>query len=115
LVIPTIHQVTNVLDGGLDVYASGQKSLIRLFVQNLWEEDKEDEEVRLLIDDRELIPEKIVFLPNNAAWEVTVQLPEDTLPGQRHLAVRSGESSSPSVIIEVLSADPAATGSTKHR
>jgi ubiquinone/menaquinone biosynthesis C-methylase UbiE len=102
LLIPTIHQVTNVHDGGLDVYAGGQKSLIRLFVQNLWEEATEGEEVRLSIDGRELIPEKIVFLPNNAAWEVTVQLPEDTLPGQHQLVVRRGEIVSPPVFIEIL-------------
>ena len=102
IVTPTIHQVTNVFDGGLDICASGPKSLIRLFVQNLWEADEEEGVVRLLVDDRELIPEKIVFLPNNAAWEVTVQLPEDTLPGQRRLTVTSGVISSPSVFIEIL-------------
>jgi ubiquinone/menaquinone biosynthesis C-methylase UbiE len=102
LVTPTIHQVTNVFDGGLDICASGPKSLIRLFVQNLWEADEEEGEVRLLVDDRELIPEKIVFLPNNAAWEVTAQFPEDTLPGQRRLTVIRGEISSPSVFIEIL-------------
>ena len=101
IVTPTIHQVTNVFDGGLDICASGPKSLIRLFVQNLWETDQEGEEVRLTIDDLEFTPEKIVFLPNNAAWEVTVQLPEDTLPGQHQLFVRRGEIISPSVFIEI--------------
>lgn len=96
--IPIIHLITNVVDGGTDIHAHGPKSLIRLFVHDPGSSVK-PHEIDISIGGRLLSPERVVFLPNNAAWEVTVQLPEDSLPGQIPVELtRSGIKSCPYIL-----------------
>jgi SAM-dependent methyltransferase len=94
--IPTIHLITNVVDGGVDVSAQGPKSRIRLFVHGLGNQVR-SEEFSVQFNGRNLKPENLVYLPNNAAWEITVQLQADTMPGGNEVAVRMGSVISPCV------------------
>ncbi len=94
--IPTIHLITNVMDGGVDVSAQGPKSRIRLFVHGLSDQVR-SEEISVQFNGRNLKPEHLIYLPNNAAWEITVQLPAETTPGESEVAVRAGSLTSPHV------------------
>jgi SAM-dependent methyltransferase len=94
--IPTIHLITNVVDGGVDVFAQGPKSRLRLFVHCLGNQVR-SEEFSVQFNGLNLKPVNLVYLPNNAAWEITVQLPADTMAGGNEVAVRIGSVISPCV------------------
>ena len=96
---PRIQHVTNTLDGGLDIHVRGPKSFIRLFVFDLGESEDESD-VRILVNNRELIPTSIAFLPGNGVWEIKTQLPHDVPSGPLALVVRQGNLESPPCIIE---------------
>ena len=96
---PRIQLVTNVPDGGLDIHARGPKSLIRLFV---FDSDALEDpgQVRVVVNNRELVPISISYLTSNAVWEIKTQIPEDIAPGPLSLVVRRGDLDSNSYVIE---------------
>ncbi len=90
---PVIHLISNAEDSGTDIYASGPKSLIRLFILGLAEEATM-EGAAVQLNERRLTPQQVSYLPGIASWEVVVQLPPDTPPGLSEFRFLSGESSS---------------------
>lgn len=87
---PVIHLISNVEDGGTDIYARGPKSLIRLFIMGLAEEMKmEGTEVQL--NDCRLRPQRLTYISALSSWEVVVQLPPDTQPGQGEFRFIAGD------------------------
>jgi ubiquinone/menaquinone biosynthesis C-methylase UbiE len=87
---PRITLVSNALDGGVDVYASGPKSLIRIFVGNL-SRSATIENVSVRIGARSFKPLSLTFQPNNAVYLLTLQLPEDTPPQATEISVSFNE------------------------
>jgi ubiquinone/menaquinone biosynthesis C-methylase UbiE len=86
---PRIVAVTNAVDTGLDVYAQGPKSRIKIFVDRPGKH-VEIEDIKILLGNYRIKTETIFFLPGNNFWEITAQLPEDTLPGEASLRVEIG-------------------------
>jgi SAM-dependent methyltransferase len=92
LKIPRIHLVTNVPDGGTDLYAEGPGSRIRLLVHNL-EERVRPEDLKILVNGVRLFAESVEFIPGNAAWLITVQLWDvEVGPAEMRVVHKSNES-----------------------
>lgn len=98
--VPVIHLVTNVQDGGVDIFARGPKSRLRLFVRGLSSEIN-SEEITVQLEGRRIILESLVFLPSNGVWRITLQLPADTLPGESRVNIRVGEGVLPDVTLHL--------------
>lgn|GEM_PF-578545 len=107
-VAPKIQLISNVFDGGLEIYAGGPKSKIRLFTEGL-NERADTTNVRVHLGTESLVPESISFIPGNAVWLVTVQLPEGTRPGETEVRVSFNELASLPLPLEIkeVAADPA--------
>jgi len=77
---PMVKIVSNIIDGGLDLYNRGPKSLIRVFIAGL----KEDEvnHVAINIAGRTLQPDGVEFITANQLHLCKLQLPEDIQPGE---------------------------------
>jgi SAM-dependent methyltransferase len=90
--IPRIHLVTNVPDGGTDLYAGGPGSKVRLLVHNL-EDRVSAEDLKILVNGVSLNAESVEFIPGNAAWLITVQLRGvDAGPAEMRILHQSKES-----------------------
>ncbi len=74
---PVITQYSNGHDGGVDIYASGSKSEVRVFAYG-FEEGATIEETRMHIGELALVPSEIKFLAVNGAWQITAALPPGT-------------------------------------
>lgn len=98
--IPKITLITNALDTGLDIYASGPKSLIKVFVEGV-SDKKMYEDVAVKINEHSIEPEKITFIPNNAAWEIIFQLPVESMPGDNSLQIVVGGIPSRAIVINL--------------
>ena len=98
---PRINLVANDLDGGVDVYARGPKSLVRLFVEGLGD-DLDPGRVRVRIGGRDLAPLSIEFIPANAVHLVKVQLPADTAPGETQIQLSADQLHPASATIKAL-------------
>jgi SAM-dependent methyltransferase len=95
---PRILVIANAVDTGLDIYAEGAKSRIRILVDQIGERLKA-EDVGVKVNDDWIKPETMKFVPEKSFWEITVQLPVGISPGEATLQVRVGDlSSSPSII-----------------
>ncbi|MGH9801452.1 MAG: hypothetical protein ACRD82_13890, partial [Blastocatellia bacterium] len=77
---PVIKIVSNIQDGGLDLYNRGPKSLIRVFVAGLKEEERN--RVAINIAGRTLQPDGVEFIAANQLHLCKLQLPEDIQPGE---------------------------------
>ena len=87
---PAISLVINAVDKGLDVHARGPKSRIKILFEHLGAQASV-ECVNVLINNCWIKPESISFLPANGLWEVTTQLPADTVPGVAVVQVKVEE------------------------
>ena len=83
---PLISQFSNAQDGGVDIYASGPKSVVRLFAYG-FEEGATIDETRMHIGELTLVPTEIKFLFVNGAWQITASLPEGTRPQATEISV----------------------------
>ena len=97
---PKVTLISNAFDGGLDLFARGPKSLVRIFVDGL-DESASTDNVIVHIGERAFKPQSLTFQPNNAVYLLTVQLPEDTLPQETSLCVRFGGLQSPGSPIRI--------------
>jgi SAM-dependent methyltransferase len=97
---PHVVGVTNAVDTGLDVYARGPKSRIKILVDRPGQHP-EIEDIGILLGNCRIKPETISFLPGNNYWEITAQLPEDTMPGEASLQVKIGDLSSTPLVIDL--------------
>ncbi len=86
---PVIKIVSNIQDGGLDLYNRGPKSLIRVFVAGLKEEERNI--VAINIAGRTLHPDDVEFIAANQLYLCKLQLPEDIQPGETVVQVILGE------------------------
>lgn len=84
---PRILAVTNNADSGLDIFASGPKSQVRILADQL-EPGTTAEDVAIKINDSWVKPERVVFVPGNVFWEITAQLPSNLTPGETSLQVQ---------------------------
>ncbi|MBS1791361.1 MAG: class I SAM-dependent methyltransferase [Acidobacteria bacterium] len=82
---PVIKIVSNILDGGLDLYNHGPKSLIRVFVAGLKEEERD--RVVINIAGRRLQPDSVEFIEANQLHLCILQLPEDIQPGETSVQI----------------------------
>ncbi|MFN7944588.1 MAG: methyltransferase domain-containing protein [Blastocatellia bacterium] len=87
---PRITLVSNAFDGGVDIHATGPKSLVRVFVDGL-ERNTAASDVTVRIGEREYQPQSLTFQPNNAVYLLTVQLPADTQPQETSVTVITGQ------------------------
>ncbi|MFN0088415.1 MAG: class I SAM-dependent methyltransferase, partial [Blastocatellia bacterium] len=73
---PRIGAIMNMADDGLEVFARGEKSRLRILVENM-PENAEIAAVRVAIGKRTFAPGRLAYLPGNGLHEVELQLPED--------------------------------------
>ncbi len=86
-ILPQIHMVNNAVDGGVDIYARGDKSAFRVFSTGM--DDRANvETVRVLLDEDRLAPESVTFLPANGFYLTIVRVPETIAPGETELRVQ---------------------------
>jgi SAM-dependent methyltransferase len=99
--IPRISLVTNEFDGGLDLYASGEKSTFRIFADGM-DETAGIENVRVLLGDHVMTPVSISFVPANGLHMTTVQMPENITAGDFDLRIQFRDLPSERVRIRIL-------------
>lgn len=97
---PRIGAIMNMADDGLEIFARGEKSRLRILVENL-AEGAEIGAVRVAIGERILIPNRLAFLPGNGLHEVELQLPEDIAAGPTEARVMVGDLISPAYGFEI--------------
>lgn len=85
--VPRIRSVTNNADKGLDIFASGPKSQIRILADQL-DMSTGVEEVIIKVGNDWVTPDRFEFVPGNAFWEVTAQLPAKITPGETAVQVQ---------------------------
>lgn len=95
---PRIRSVTNYADKGLDVFADGPKSRIRILADQI-DGNARIEEVRIRINEFWIQPESFEYVAGNAFWEIAGQLPAGIRPGDADVQIEvTGLSSSPAAI-----------------
>ncbi|HMV49524.1 MAG TPA: methyltransferase domain-containing protein [Blastocatellia bacterium] len=95
---PRIRTVTNYADKGLDIFASGSKSRIRILADQL-DADTRTGDVRIQVNDFWIQPESVEYVAGNAFWEVTGQLPAGINPGEGTVRIEAKELLSASAVI----------------
>ncbi|NOT62453.1 MAG: class I SAM-dependent methyltransferase [Acidobacteria bacterium] len=83
---PVITQLGNEHDGGVDIHASGPKSVLRVFAAGL-DEQADTTNTRLHVGETTLPPRSVAFLAMNAVWEIIAPLPADTAAQSTELSV----------------------------
>lgn len=83
----TIHLITNGADGGVDVYASGPKSKLRLMTEGLNNTVTVDD-LLIRVGGWESPPSEIEYTPSNGLYYVNVYLPEGMKPGETAVSLR---------------------------
>jgi len=79
-VAPRINLINNAVDGGIDVHTTGEKSVFRVFA-NAMDETATPDTVRILLNDHEIIPESVSFVPANGVHMTVARMPECCPPG----------------------------------
>ena len=98
---PIIFTVRNAHDAGTDLHARGPKSRIQISAVGL-DPTASRENVRVLLDDRELVPDFVGFVTEIADYRVDLQLPADLAPGPTSLRLRFGPVESPAISVQIL-------------
>lgn len=86
--LPRIRNVTNNHDKGLDIFAAGPKSAIRILVDQL-DASVRTEDVVVKVADFWIKPESFEFVSGNAFWEVTAQLPGNIIAGDATVQIQA--------------------------
>ncbi|MBX3277929.1 MAG: methyltransferase domain-containing protein [Acidobacteria bacterium] len=86
---PRIHYASNVIDGGVDIYASGEKSRFRVFVYDLARNADRDA-LRVYIDNEAIEVEEARYIPGAGFHEIIAQLPKGIAAGSHNLIVAAG-------------------------
>jgi SAM-dependent methyltransferase len=84
---PQIHMINNAVDGGVDIYARGEKSVFRVFATGL-DERASVETVRVLLNEACLAPESVSFLPANGFYLSVVRMPDAGSPGEAEVRIQ---------------------------
>lgn len=98
---PRIHYASNVVDGGVDIYASGEKSRFRVFVYELARNVDRDA-LRIYIDKKTIEVEDTSYIPGAGFHEIIAQLPEGITAGSHELIVAAGNLRSMPAMFDVL-------------
>lgn len=83
---PKIVTVRNGVDYGTDIYSSGPKSVLNLYVQDL-DESATVGNISLQLNEHHFAPDFVGFVPENGTWQVNAALPE-IVPGTFDLSLR---------------------------
>ncbi|MDX2031195.1 MAG: methyltransferase domain-containing protein [Blastocatellia bacterium] len=97
---PIIFTVRNAHDSGIDIHRQGPKSHMQISAVGL-DPTATRENVRVLLGDRELIPDFVGFVTDIADYRVDLQVPADLRPGPTSLRLRFGRVESPEVMVEI--------------
>ncbi len=97
---PVITQLGNEHDGGVDLHASGPKSVIRVFAAGL-DEAADTTNTLLHIGAMTIQPRYVSFLAMNAVWEIKAPLPAETVAQATDLSVSYQGRRSPSVPLTI--------------
>ncbi|MGH9840878.1 MAG: class I SAM-dependent methyltransferase [Blastocatellia bacterium] len=100
-ILPQIHMVNNAVDGGVDIYARGDKSVFRIFSTGM-DERANVETVCVLLNEDRLTPESVTLLPANGFYLSIVRLPENVIPGEAEVRIQFNDLVSPPAKIRVL-------------
>ncbi len=99
--IPKIELITNVLDGGVDVYARGEKSVFRVFADGL-DDTATPDNVGVLIGEYVIKPVSVNFLPGNGVHMIIAQMPEHISAGEAKVRIQFRDLLSESTWISIL-------------
>ncbi len=97
---PVITQLGNEHDGGVDLHASGPKSVLRVFAAGL-DEAADTTNTLLHIGAMTIQPRDVSFLAMNAVWEIIAPLPAETVAQTTKLSVSYQGRRSPSVPLTI--------------
>ncbi|QQS44973.1 MAG: class I SAM-dependent methyltransferase [Acidobacteriota bacterium] len=100
-VAPRINLINNAVDGGIDVHATGEKSVFRVFA-NAMDETATPETVRIFLNDREIIPETVSFVPANGVHMTVARMPEGIQTGEHQVRILFRDLLSNSFPLKVL-------------
>ncbi len=97
---PKIVTARNAVDFGTDLYAQGEKSRLHLHVYGL-DETADAGNVRVLLDELELVPDFAGFVMEDGNWQVHAALPAMAEPGnyELKLSFKSVESEAVPVLL----------------
>lgn len=101
-VSPKIVTVRNGDDYQTEIYASGPKSLLRLFVEGL-DESANPDNVKVKAGELFISPAFVGFVTDIASYQVDAQLPENISPGVIELELIFNGVASEAVVIEIRS------------
>lgn len=85
-IAPRINLINNAVDGGIDVHATGPKSVFRVFA-NAMDETASPETVRVILNELEIVPEQVSFVPANGVHMTVARLPEGIQPGDYEVRI----------------------------
>lgn len=98
--VPRISFVGNAVDGGADIMATGEKSVIRILVEDL--DPALVNDVRVRLDDVLIQPARVEFIASHAMHMITASLPQATHPGNRRITIIAGDQESPTQQVTIL-------------
>jgi SAM-dependent methyltransferase len=84
---PKIHMVNNAVDGGVDIHASGDKSVFRVFADGM-DETAGVENVRVHVNDLSVTPASVTFLPANGFYLTIAQMPAGIAAGDAEVKIQ---------------------------
>jgi ubiquinone/menaquinone biosynthesis C-methylase UbiE len=97
---PKIFLIDNAADGGGDVYAHGDKSVFRIFAGHMNETANPDN-VRVFLDELEIKPRDVVFVPANNLYMTTVAMPAGVPAGEAEVKIRFNDMLSAGYALQV--------------
>ena len=98
---PKITLVSNDFDGGVDVYAQGDKSRFRVFAAGM-DESASPDNVCVIVGDQTMTPASVSFIPGNAVHMAVSQMPGQILPGEYEVKIKFHDLVSESARIRIL-------------
>src|SRR5262249_27795557 len=85
-IIPKIHMVNNAVDGGVDIYREGDKSIFRVFADGM-DETANIENVAVKVNEHRIVPVSVTFLPANGFYLIIAELPAAIARGEMEVGV----------------------------
>src|SRR5262245_48424522 len=73
-IIPKIHMINNAVDGGVDIYSRGDKSVFRVFADGM-DDTASIGTVRVQVNEHQIAPVSVTFLPANGFYLIIAKLP----------------------------------------
>lgn len=86
-IAPRIELITNIVDGAVDVYTQGEKSVFRVFAHGL-DDSATPDNVRVLVDEHVIKPISVSFLPSNCVHMAVAQMPENISAGESEVRIQ---------------------------